>query len=109
MIWLFKCNEVFWKNKPKVNEYYLFDEDDINFDMSKYDISFYYPTADYYLMNDKNPDEIYCLGFTLYQRGIKNNPSLVKLSITGNAHTIAMINSFYDRERRNLKLKELGI
>lgn len=103
MIWVFRCNEVFWKNKPKVNEYYLFDEDDINFDMSKYDISFYYPTADYYLMNDKNPDELYCLVFN----GIKNNPSLVKLSQS--VDTIAMINSFYDIERRNLKLEELGI
>ena len=24
MIWLFKIDEVFWNNKPKVNEHYMF-------------------------------------------------------------------------------------
>lgn len=38
MIWLFKIDEVFWNNKPKVNEFYTFDVDDIHFDITEYDI-----------------------------------------------------------------------
>jgi len=33
MIWLFKVNDVYWDNKPKVNEFYTFDVDDIHFDI----------------------------------------------------------------------------
>lgn len=35
MIWLFKCNDVLLRDKLEVNEHYLFDEDDIDFDESK--------------------------------------------------------------------------
>ena len=38
MIWLFKIDEVFWNNKPKVNEFYTFDVDYINFDITEYDM-----------------------------------------------------------------------
>ena len=59
MIWLFKVNDVYWDNKPKVNEFYTFDVDDIHFDITQYDVSLYFPTASYYLLNESNEDELY--------------------------------------------------
>ena len=37
MIWLFKIDDenTIWYDKPKVNEYHLFDTDDIMFDKPK--------------------------------------------------------------------------
>lgn len=64
MIWLFKIDEVFWGNKPVVNEHYLFDVDNIGFDITSYNITIYLATANYFLLNDTNPDEIYALQYS---------------------------------------------
>ena len=115
MIWLFKCNDVLLRDKLEVNEHYLFDEDDIDFDMSKYDIPLF-STASYYLLNDINPDEIYLLlnpvmnKIGWYNKKLKLSPShLISEQRTLYKKRIDMIKSFYDRELRNLKLNELGI
>jgi hypothetical protein len=63
MIWLFKVNEVFWNNKPKVDKYYVIDTEDINFDINQYNISLYFATASYFLLNEFNNDEIYYLRY----------------------------------------------
>ena len=102
MIWLFKSNEVFWDNKPKVNEHYLFDVSDINFDITKYDISLYFATANYFILSDSN-DEIYWLKYN----GVNVNPIRYKLNISSEYHN--MIKNFYDTERRHIKIKEIGI
>jgi hypothetical protein len=70
MIWLFKVDEVFWNNTPKINDYYTFDTNDVEFDITQYDISLYFPTADYYLHSDSNMEEIYQLNFV----GMYKNP-----------------------------------
>ena len=73
MIWLFRINEVFWGDKPKVNEHYNFpDVNDIEFDITLYDISLYPGLANYFLLNDTNPNEIYRLH---YLGEYNNNPS----------------------------------
>ena len=64
MNWLFKVDEVFWNNTPKVNEHYTFDIDDIEFDITQYDVSLYFGTSNYYLLDDTNPDEIYYLEYS---------------------------------------------
>lgn len=69
MIYLFKVDEVFWNDKPKINDYFTFDTNDIEFDVTQYDIDLYFPTADYYLhyMNDAEyfltTEEIYQLRY----------------------------------------------
>jgi hypothetical protein len=63
MIWLFKVDEVFWNNTPKINDYYTFDTNNVEFDITQYDISLYFPTADYYLHSDYNMEEIYQLRY----------------------------------------------
>lgn len=76
MIWLFKIDETFWGNKPEVDEHYIFPNvDDIEFDMTLYKISLYMATANYFLLNDTNPDEIYYLEYS----GINCNPSRLLL------------------------------
>jgi len=63
MIWLFKVDEVFWNNRSKINDYYTFDTNDVEFDITQYDISLYFSTADYYLHSDSNMEEIYQLRY----------------------------------------------
>ena len=63
MIWLFKVDEVFWNDKPKINDHFTFDTNDIEFDVAQYDIDLYFPTADYYLHCDSNLEEIYQLRY----------------------------------------------
>jgi hypothetical protein len=75
MIWLFKVDEVFWNNTPKVNEYYTFDGDDIDFDINQYDVSLYFETSNYYLLSNSNEEEIYFLSFN----GVNMNPRRVLL------------------------------
>lgn len=96
MIWLFKSEEL------KVDEYFLFDEDDINFDITKYDISLYFGHSKYFLLDESN-DVVYFLQF----KGEGVNPNRFKL-LEGSPYC-KMIKSFYDIERRDKKLKELGI
>ena len=75
MIWLFKVDEVFWNNTPKVNEYYTFDGDDIDFDINQYDVSLYFETSNYYLLSNSNEEEVYFLSFN----GVNMNPRRVLL------------------------------
>ena len=88
MIWLFKIDEVFWDNKSKVDEYYLFDIDDIGFDITLYDISLYLATSNYFLLNDTN-DEIYLLQFT----GKNSNPS--RVLVAKNSEYYNIVRSYY--------------
>jgi len=89
MIWLFKVNEVFWNEIPIVNKYYTFDTNDIEFDITQYDISLYFGTADYYLINESNSDEI----FKLFYNGTNINPTRMLLSKDNVVYSI--IQNFY--------------
>ena len=89
MIWLFKIDEVFWGNKPKVNEFYTFDVDDIHFDITRYDISLYMATANYFLLNDTNPDEIYFLQYS----GTNSNPR--RLLVDKNTDYYITVSNYY--------------
>lgn len=99
MIWLFKVNEVFWGNKPEVNDYYLFEEDDINFDITKYDITLYFPTANYFLL--KSPNEIF---FLEPPRGSSTNsyqnPNRIKLY--ENTDYFKCVNDYYNTEIKQI-------
>jgi hypothetical protein len=103
MIWLFRSNEVFWGNKPKVDEYFLFDVNDIIFDITKYDISLYFAIADYFILSDSNDDEIYLLKYNVSNV----NPIRYKLDISSEYYS--MIKSFYNEEQRDRKIKEIGL
>jgi hypothetical protein len=103
MIWLFKINDVFWSQQLTVNDWYLFDTDDINFDITKYDMPLYFASANYYIMNDSNKEEV----FQLRLEGINRNPA--RVIITQNSKIYNIIKEFYIEEYRNKKLKELGI
>ena len=89
MIWLFKCDEIFWGDKPKVNEHYIFNTNDINFDLTKYDISLYFELANYYLLSDDKDGEIYNLRFI----STNSNPMRVLISEVLEIHNI--IRDFY--------------
>ena len=97
MIWLFRSNDVFWGDKPKVNESFRFDTNDIEFDITKYDISLYLGIANYYLMNESNDSEIYLLRFV----GANNNPVRILISEESNIYKI--IKNYV----RKLKIKSL--
>ena len=103
MIWMFKMDEVFWNNKPKVDEHYLFDTDDINFDILNYDISLYFTTAEYYILSESNDKEIYKLSHS----GSDVNPYR-KLIWEGSEY-YRIIREFYISRKRDNKLRELGI
>ncbi len=45
--------------KQEVNDYYLFPTDDIKFDITKWDISLYLASADYYILSESNDEEVY--------------------------------------------------
>lgn len=95
MIWLFKVDEVFWNNKPKVNTYYKFDINDIGFDITKYHISLYFGTANYYLLNESNDSEIFrlnCIG--------ERNPIRTLVSDTSEIYDI--IKNFYINKKQKL-------
>jgi len=89
MIWLFRVDNVFWDNKPKVNEHYLFDSNDTEFDITQYDISLYFSTSDYYLLEESNDTEIYSLLFV----GLNHNPKRLSVSDGSEIHNI--IRYFY--------------
>ena len=89
MIWLFKVNEVFWNNKPKVDEFYTFYVDDINFDITEYDMSLYFGLADYFLLSDSNEDDVYQLRL----ESINRNP--IRVIIPKNTEIYRIIKEFY--------------
>ena len=96
MIYLFKVDEVFWNNTPKVNDYYTFDTNDIEFDITKYDISLYFSLADYYLHSDSNLEEIYHLRYL----GNKN-PMRILVSKENEIYNI--IRDFYINHKNKVK------
>ena len=97
MIWLFKVDEVFWNNIPKINDYYTFETDDIDFDITKYDISLYFPLADYYILNDSNDEEIYWLRLT----NVNGNPMRMLLSKDDGIYNI--IREFHSDKSKHIK------
>ena len=101
MIWMFKMNEVFWGDKPEVNEHYLFDTDDVNLDFTRYDISLYFATADYFILSDSNDRDIY----RLYYVGTNLNPS--RLTLSNDSEYYNIIREYYLNKRRDNKLKEI--
>lgn len=94
MVWLFKIDEVFWNNTPKVNEFYTFDVDDIHFDITGYDISLYYGLADYFLLSDSNEDDIYQLRL----ESINRNP--IRVIIPKNTEMYSIIKEFYTKAKK---------
>lgn len=95
MIWLFKVDEVFWNNKPKVNAYYKFGINDIEFDITKYHISLYFDTANYYLLNVSNDSEIYRLNFVG-----EGNPIRTLVPYTSEIYDI--IRNFYINKKEKI-------
>lgn len=98
MIWLFRVDEVFWGNKPKVKEHYLFNEDDILFD-----ISLYFGNCNYYLMSDLCDSEIYSLEFI----GVNKNPQ--RLLLDSNLKIYDIVRKFYIQQKRDKNLNSIGI
>ena len=101
MIWLFKIDEVFWNNKPKVDEHYMFPNvDDVEFDITLYDISLYMATANYFLLNDTNPDEIYSLQYS----GTNTNPS--RLLVGKNTDYYNLVSNYYIEKSNKIESYE---
>ena len=103
MIWLFKMDEVFWGAKPTVDEHYLFHTDDINFDITRYSISLYFATAYYFVLSESDDKSVY----RLHYDGTDMNPPRWTLPIDSEYYTI--IREFYMSNKRDNKLKEIGI
>ena len=103
MIWLFRVDEVFWGNKPKVKEHYLFNEDDILFDITLYDISLYFGNCNYYLMSDLIDSKIYSLEFI----GVNKNPQ--RLLLDSGLEIYDIVRKYYRQQKIEKKLNELGI
>lgn len=103
MIWLFKMDEVFWGANPTVDEHYLFDTNDISFDITRYDISLYFATAEYFILSESNDEEIYLLKYN----GTDLNPGRLLVAVGSIYYTI--IREFYMSKKRDNKLKEIGI
>lgn len=101
MIWLFRVDEVFWGNKPKVNKHYLFDTNDINFDITKYDISLYFATSNYFLIDESNDKEIYYLIFN----STDSNP--IRRSIGNRSEFYNVVKSYYIEYMRDEKINEI--
>jgi hypothetical protein len=89
MIWLFKVNEVFWGDKPKVDEFYTFDTNNTNFDILQYDISLYFGASNYYILNEDNDTNI----FSLRLENINKNPTRIPISNSDEIYQI--IRNFY--------------
>ncbi len=101
MIWLFRVNQVFWDEKEKVNECYRFDTTDINFDIDRYDITLYFPLADYYLLDEFNDNKLY----TLRLESVNKNPTRILISEKSEIYKI--IKDFYKIESRDNKINDV--
>lgn len=97
MIWLFKVDEVFWGNKPKIDKHYVFDTNDFDFDINRYDISLYFGTANYYLLNETNDTEVYWLRFI----GVNKNPTRVLVSDKSKIYDIVR-NYYINKNQKKL-------
>lgn len=101
MIWLFKIDEVFWGNPEKVSEHYIFDTNDIEFDIRQYDICLYMATSDYYLLSEDNDQEIYSLRYN----GLNINP--IRLKLRNTSETYQTIRDFYIKTQRDQKINQM--
>lgn len=101
MIWLFKVNDVYWSNKIKINDYFTFCTNDINFDITKYDVSLYFGTAEYYLLDVSNNKLIY----KLECYGKNRNPIRSLVPVKSEIYNIIRI--FYLNTLRINKLKTI--
>ena len=99
MIWLFKIDEVFWIPK-EVNEYYLFDTNDIDFDIDQYHIDLYIGTSNYYFLSEDNDQEIYMLRYPSPRNG-------TRLVISFTSETYKTIRSFYIKTQRDKKINKI--
>ena len=97
MIWLFKVDEVFWNNTPKINDYYTFDTNDVEFDITQYDISLYFSTAYYYLHSDSNIGEIYQLRYV-------GNKNPMRTLVSKDSEIYNMIREFHINKTKYLLL-----
>jgi hypothetical protein len=97
MIWLFKADEVFWNNKPKVNDYYTFDTEDTEFDIIQYDVPLYFGLANYYLLNELNDNELYYLQYVT----VNKNPMRILVSKDNEIYNI--IRDFYVNHKNKVK------
>ena len=100
MVWLFRVDEVFWGNKPEVKEHFVFDTDDTNFDLFKYEIDMYFALANYYLVNESNDNEIYLLRFI----GSHKNP--VRQLISEDNEIFNIIRDFYIKKHKTIESYE---
>jgi hypothetical protein len=94
MIYLFKVNEVFWNDKPKINDYFTFDTNDIEFDVTKYDISLYFPTADYYL-HYLNDAEYFLTTEEIYQLKYVGNKNPMRILVPKDNEIYNIIREFH--------------
>ena len=102
MIWMFRIDDVLWDQPLKVDDYYLFDEDDINFDITKYDISLYLATSEYFLLSESNDTDVYAL----MNVGSHINPKRFLVN-NKSPHTYKVVKDFYITQKRLNKLKKL--
>ena len=106
MIWLFKIDEVFKSDKPKVND--LFDVNDIGFDITLYDahrdISLYMDTPTYFLLSDTNPEEIYYLDYSGLQKGVGPVRNVIK-----DTYYYNVVSNYYRQQYRENQLNQIGI
>ena len=92
MILVFRIDEVFWNHEPKVNGHYRFDVNNIEFDITQYELSLYFPTADYYLLSDFNYEEIYQLHY------VGNHMNPIRTLISKDNQIYNVIRDFYINE-----------
>ena len=109
MIWLFKIDDDgIWYDKPKVNEYHLFDTDDIMFDITKCGVEFLFNTSEYYILSDLDSSKIYLLRNDYNYLTPKAGPEHIKrLLLAKEADVYTSIKQFYKEESRNIKLNKL--
>lgn len=102
MIWLFEVNEVFWNEKPKVNKVFVFDGDDVHFDITQYDISLYFALSDYFILSSSTDGDIYQLRF----KSVSENPS--RLILPQNTEMYNTIRQFYidELKKKNEKYEK---
>lgn len=98
MVWLFRIKHVYWGKAEKINEYYLFDVNDVNFDLTEYNISLYFGSYNYYLMNDADSEKIYVLFFD----GI-----LSKKQLSNKDESYGIVKDFYTKEKRVTNIEKI--
>ena len=117
MIWLFEIDDenTFLFDKQKVNEYHLFDTDDIMFDITKCGIDFQFNMAEYYILSDLDDSKIYILRNTTnwgfgkrdVWRKIVEPENIKRLLLAKESDVYISIKQFYKEKSRDIKLNKL--